>query len=135
MDLERFRDYLGLQSRDFVTTEVGARDLSGYAGTYRSNQFRVDVRPVDGQLEETMTFEPFDEELARSFRRFGGLSSMPPRRLVAVGDGLFAPTGVPLETFNGLVGRRMLVSFHGRTNNRPQYRMAMGKMTRRVQDS
>jgi CubicO group peptidase (beta-lactamase class C family) len=126
------RDYLGLQSANFVTTPVPASDLDGYAGTYRSNQFRVDVKPVDGQLEETMTLEPFDEAQARSFSRFGGLSSMPPRRLVPVGDGLFAPTGVPLETFNGLVARRMLVSFHGGTKGRPEYRMSGGKMARRA---
>lgn len=83
---------------------------------YRSNQLRVDVKPVDGQLEEAITLEPFDDVAARSFSRFGGLSSMPSRRLVAVGDGLFAPAGVPLATFNGLIGRRMLVSFHGRSN-------------------
>jgi CubicO group peptidase (beta-lactamase class C family) len=126
------RDYLGLRSSDFVTTAVRASDLDGYAGTYRSNQFRVDVNPVDGQLEETMTFEPFDEAQARTFSRFGGMSSTPPRRLVPVGDGLFAPAGVPLEMLNGLIGRRMLVSFHGGANGWPEYRMSTGKMTRRA---
>ncbi len=126
------REYLGLRSPDFVTKEVPSGDLGGYAGTYRSNQLRVDVKPVDGQLEETITLEPIDEAAARSFSRFGGLTSVPPRRLVAVGDGLFAPAGVPLGAFNGLIGRRMLVSFHGRSNGRPQYRMSGGKMARRA---
>jgi hypothetical protein len=126
------REYLGLHSQDVVTTATRpTADLGGYAGTYRSNQFRVDVKPVDGQLEETMTFEPVDEAHARILERFGGMSSAPPRRLVPMGDGLFAPAGVPLEAFNGVIGRRMLVSFHGGTNGRPEYRMFTGKMTRR----
>jgi CubicO group peptidase (beta-lactamase class C family) len=125
-------EYLGLHGPNVVEARPPAgADLAGYAGTYRSNQFRVDVRPVDGQLEETMTFEPLDEAQAATLRGFGGMSSAPPRRLVAVGEGLFAPAGVPLEAFNGVIGRRMLVSFHGGTEHRPEYRMFTGKMTRR----
>jgi hypothetical protein len=72
-------------------------DLSPYAGTYRSNQLRVDVRVVDGQLEETMTYEPLDEVQERIFTRFaGGSFPVPLWRFVAVGRDLFAPAGMPL---------------------------------------
>jgi CubicO group peptidase (beta-lactamase class C family) len=128
------RDYLGLDTPDVVSSAIEVSDLSAYEGTYRSHQFRVDVRAVDGQLEEVMTFEPLDATQARIFGHFsGGQFPPPPRRLVPVGEGLFAPAGAPLESFNGL-GRAALVSFHGRTNGRAAYRSSGGRMTRR-QDS
>ena len=126
------RDYLGVAGPPAVTRTIEAPDLRGFAGTYRSNQFRVDVKVVDGQLEETMTYEPFDEAQARILAGFtGGITPFPPHRLVPVGERLFAPAGVPLAAFDGF-GRRMLVSFHGGTNDGPMYRMLGGRMTRRV---
>ncbi|HWU89998.1 MAG TPA: serine hydrolase domain-containing protein [Kofleriaceae bacterium] len=126
------RDYLHLDSPDIVAGTIEVSDVRGYEGTYGSNQFRVDVKVVDGQLEETMAFEPFDDTQARILNGFtGGMPPFPPHRLVPVGDRLFAPAGVPLEMFNGF-GRRMLVSFHGGTDGRPAYRMVAGRMTRRI---
>jgi hypothetical protein len=124
------RDYLGLDTPDVVSSAIEVSDLSAYEGTYRSHQFRVDVRAVDGQLEEVMTFEPLDATQARIFGHFSGGQFPPPRRLVPVGEGLFAPAGAPLEMLNGL-GRVALVSFHGRTNGRAAYRSFGGRMTRR----
>jgi CubicO group peptidase (beta-lactamase class C family) len=128
------RDHLGLKIPDVVTTEAHASDLTAYAGTYRSNQSRVDVTVVDGHLEETATIEPFDETQARILRGFSGsdLSPMPPRRLTPVGDGLFAPAGAPLDAFNGVIARRMLVSFHGGRNGRATHRLFGGRMMRRA---
>jgi CubicO group peptidase (beta-lactamase class C family) len=129
------RDYLGLHIPDVVSTTVEVADLSAYEGTYRSDQLRVDVRAVDGQLEEVMTYEPRDATQARIFGHFtGGQFPMPPRRLVPVSDGLFAPAGAPLAMFNGL-GRVVLVSFHGWKDGRPAYRSTGGRMSRRQASS
>ncbi|HLY29074.1 MAG TPA: serine hydrolase domain-containing protein [Aggregatilineales bacterium] len=129
------RDYLGLAAPSVVSSVIEVSDLSAYEGTYRSNQLRVDVKAIDGQLEETMTFEPLDAAQARIYNRFtGGQVQAPPRRLVPVGEGLFAPAGAPLEMFNGL-GRVALVSFHGRTNSRVTHRSFGGRMNRRQLDS
>jgi CubicO group peptidase (beta-lactamase class C family) len=127
------RDHLGLKIPDLVTKEAPAADLTALAGTYRSNQSRVDVTVVDGQLEERATMEPFDETQARILRGFMGsdLSPMPPRRLAPVGDGLFAPAGAPLETYSGIIARRMLVSFHGKSGGQATHRLFGGRMMRR----
>jgi hypothetical protein len=58
------------------------RDLTPYVGTYRSNQLRVDLSVVDGQLEEKLAYEPLDDVQERIFTRFaGGSFRVPPRRL------------------------------------------------------
>lgn len=126
-----FSDYLGLDVPDVVSSTVAISDLSPYEGTYCSDQLRVDVKAVDGQLEELMSYEPLDDTQARIFSQFSGSQfPVPPRRLVPVGDGLFAPAGVPLEAFNGY-SRVALVSFHGLANGRAAYRSTGGRMTRR----
>src|SRR5262249_55787428 len=56
------RDYLGLEGSPVVTSEIEVDALTPYEATYRSDQFRIDVRAVDGQLEETMTYEPLDAD-------------------------------------------------------------------------
>jgi CubicO group peptidase (beta-lactamase class C family) len=100
-------------------------DLQPYAGTYRSNQLRIDVRVVDGGLEEQVTYEPADEAQERIFTGFvGGSFTAPPQRYVPVGKDLFAPAGVPLE---GLPSH-YLVSYHGGA----MFRCAGGRMTRRA---
>src|SRR5262249_24807792 len=107
-------------------------DLKPYAGTYRSNQLRVDVSVVDGRLEETVTYEPLDDMQAQIFTGFaGGTVAAPPRRLVPLGKDLFAPAAMPLEAFNGY-SRIMLVSYHGLRDGRASYRCAGGRMARRV---
>jgi hypothetical protein len=106
-------------------------DLTPYAGTYRSNQLRVDVTVVDGQLEEQMTYEPQDDVQERIFTRFsGGSYPIPRRRYAPVRADLFAPAGMPLAAFNGYL-RMMLVSYHGGSGGRRAYRCAGGRMTRR----
>jgi CubicO group peptidase (beta-lactamase class C family) len=125
------RDYLGLESPDVVSGEIEVADLTPYEGTYRSDQFRIDVRAIDGQLEETMTYEPLDETQERIFSDFsGGGFPFPPFRVVPVGEALFAPAGAPLEMFNGL-SRTRLISFHGWTDGRPHYHSFGGRMARR----
>ena len=127
-----FSDYLGLSIPDVVSGTVALPDLSPYEGDYCSDQMRVEVRAVDGQLEERMIHEPLNPTMARIFGQFsGGQYPYPPRRLVPVGDGLFAPAGVPLAAFNGY-SRIALVSFHAVTNGRAAYRSAGGRMTRRA---
>lgn len=107
------------------TYSPAAIDLQPYAGTYRSNQLRVDVRIVDGGLEESVTYEPADEDQERIFTGFvGGPFTAPPLRYVPVGNDLFAPAGVPLEG----IPSHYLVSYHGGA----AYRIAGGRMTRRV---
>jgi CubicO group peptidase (beta-lactamase class C family) len=129
-------DYLGLESPAVVSSVIELADMDPYEGVYRSDQLRVDVKAVDGQLEETMTYEPFDASQAETFEQFsgGGQFPTPPRRLVPVGDGLFAPAGAPLDMFNGL-GRVALVSFHGLTDGKAAYRSSGGRMSRREEGS
>jgi CubicO group peptidase (beta-lactamase class C family) len=125
------RERLKIQVPDLVSETVPVRDLSPYAGTYRSNQLRVDVTVVDGQLEETVTYEPQDQVQARIFTDFaGGSAAAPPRRFVPIRKDLFAPAGMPLEVFNGY-SRVFLVSYHGHREGRANYRCAGGRMTRR----
>ena len=105
-------------------------DLRRYEGRYRSNQLRVDVRAVDGELEETMVYEPLDDDQARIFSRFaGGPVVAPARRFVPVGTDLFAPAGMTLDAFRGY-SRQLLVSYHGLDDGAP-LRCAGGRMTRR----
>jgi CubicO group peptidase (beta-lactamase class C family) len=125
------RQYLGVKVPDLLSDTTPASDLTSYAGTYRSNQMRVDVSVVDGQLEERMMYEPLDDVQARIFDKFaGGTYPFPPRRFVPVGRDLFAPAGMPLQAFNGY-SRQLLVSYHGVNDGRPAFRSAGGRMTRR----
>lgn len=125
--------HLHVKIPDLVAETEPVSDLTPYAGTYRSNQLRVDVRIVDGQLEEQMTYEPMDAAQARIFTNFsGGTYPLPPRRFVPLRKDLFAPAGMPLRAFNGY-SRVMLVSYHGVSNGHANYRTAGGRMTRREQ--
>jgi CubicO group peptidase (beta-lactamase class C family) len=124
-------EHLDVEVPDLVTDTTPVSDLTPYAGTYRSNQLRVDVSVVDGQLEEKVTYEPLDEVQERIFTRFsGGSFSFPPRRFVPIRQDLFAPAGVPLQAFNGY-SRQLLISYHGVGKGRSNYRCAGGRMTRR----
>jgi CubicO group peptidase (beta-lactamase class C family) len=125
------RQHFAVNVPDFAADSRPGADLSPYAGTYRSNQLRIDVRTVDGQLEETMTYEPLDDVQEQIFTRFaGGSFPVPPRRFVSVGRDLFAPAGMPLEAFSGYA-RQLLVSYHGIRDGRATHRCAGGRMTRR----
>jgi hypothetical protein len=116
---------------DLVTEATPVTDLTPYAGTYRSNQLRVDVSVLNGQLEEKLTYEPLDEMQARIFTGFaGGSVTAPPRRFVPVRKDLFAPAGMPLEALNGY-SRVFLVSYHGHSDGGANYRCAGGRITRR----
>ena len=125
------REHLNVEVPELVSDTTPSVDLTPYAGTYRSNQLRVDVRIVDDQLEEQVTYEPIDEVQAGIFTRFaGGSFQAPPRRFVPVGKDLFAPAGMPLSAFNGY-SRQLLLSYHGVSNGRATYRNAGGRMARR----
>jgi len=130
--LRLLRDRLGVEVSDLFSEPAPVDDLTPYAGTYRSNQLRVEVRVVDNQLEQTMTYEPLDKEQERIFQGFsGGLYPLPPRRFVPIRRDLFAPAGMPLQLFSGY-SRLQLVSYHGHTDGAPEYRCVGGRMTRRV---
>jgi CubicO group peptidase (beta-lactamase class C family) len=125
------RQHLNLHVPDLVPGTSPVGDLTRYVGTYRSNQLRVDVSAMDGQLEEEVTYEPLDETQERIFTGFSGGSFLaPPRRFVPIRQDLFAPAGMPLEAFNGYT-RQLLVSYHGATDGHPNYRIAGGRVTRR----
>jgi hypothetical protein len=107
-------------------------DLTRFAGTYVSNQLRVEVTVVDGQLEERMTYEPDDPTQEQIFSHFaGGAFPIPPSRWVPVGENLFAPAGLSLETLDGHA-RQFLISYLGEKDGRPTHRCAGGRMTRRL---
>ena len=125
------RQHLRVEVPDLVSETTPMGDLTPYAGTYRSNQLRVDVRVVDGQLEEKVTYEPLDDVQERIFTGFaGGSFPFPARRLEPIRKDLFAPAGMPLQAFNGY-SRQLLVSYHGVSDGRANYRCAGGRMTRR----
>jgi hypothetical protein len=125
-------EHLDVNVPDLLSGMSSVSDLSPYVGTYRSNQLRVDVRVVDVQLEENVTYEPLDEVQKRIFSGFGGGTfPFPPRRFVPVGANLFAPAGMPLQAFNGY-SRQLLVSYHGISNGHVEYRCGGGRMTRRA---
>lgn len=125
-------DHLGIQIPKLVTEIEQDVDLAPYVGTYRSNQLRVDVSIVDGQLEERTTYEPADESQERVFTEFaGGTTSAPPQRYVPIRPGLCAPAGYPLEAFDGYL-RLLLVSFHDVRDGQARFRNGGGRLTRRV---
>ncbi|GAA2319132.1 hypothetical protein GCM10010149_84710 [Nonomuraea roseoviolacea subsp. roseoviolacea] len=125
-------EHLGVPIPRLVTEPDQDVDLTPYVGTYRSNQLRVEVSIVDGQLEERLTYEPADESQERIFTEFaGGMTSGPPQRYVPVRPGLFAPAGYPLETFDGYL-RLLLVSYHDLRDGRARFRNGGGRLTRRA---
>ncbi|MFI9556492.1 serine hydrolase domain-containing protein [Nonomuraea endophytica] len=125
-------EHLGVQIPKLVTELEQDVDLTPYVGTYRSNQLRVDVSIVDGQLEERVTYEPADASQERIFTEFaGGATSAPPQRYVPIRPGLFAPEGYPLEAFDGYL-RLLLVSFHDVRDGQTRFRNGGGRLTRRV---
>ncbi|MER6038328.1 serine hydrolase domain-containing protein [Streptomyces sp. NPDC001835] len=125
-------EHLGVRIPPLVTAVEQDVDLTPYVGTYRSNQLRIDVSIVDGQLEERTTYEPADESQGRIFTRFaGGMTSAPPRRCVPIRPGLFAPSGYPLETFDGYL-RLLLVSYHDVRDGQARFRNGGGRLTRRA---
>jgi CubicO group peptidase (beta-lactamase class C family) len=125
------REYLDVEVPDLVSDTTPVNDLTPYAGTYRSNQARVDVSVVGDQLEEKFSYEPLDAENERIFTGFSG-GSIPSatRRFVPIQEDLFAPVGMPLPAFTGY-SRQLLVSYHGHREGRPHFRCAGGRMTRR----
>ncbi|MFG2071243.1 serine hydrolase domain-containing protein [Nonomuraea maritima] len=125
------REHLGVQIPPVVTEVQQDMDLTPYVGTYRSNQLRIDVTIVDGQLEERTTYEPADESQEQIFSKFaGGMTSAPPQRYVPIRPGLFAPAGYPLEMFNGYL-RLLLVSYHDIRDGHARFRNGGGRLTRR----
>ena len=125
------RQHLGVEIPDVPPATAPVNDLTPYAGTYRSNQLRVDVGVVDGQLEEQVTYEPLDAVQERIFTGFvGGSFPAAPRRFVPVRKDLFAPAGMPLQAFTGY-SSLFLVSYHGVSQGRATLRCAGGRMTRR----
>jgi CubicO group peptidase (beta-lactamase class C family) len=125
------RQHLNADVPDLVLDTSPVGDLAPYVGTYRSNQLRIDVSAVDGQLEEKVTHEPLDDTQERIFTGFaGGSFPATPRRFIPIRKNLFAPAGMPLAAFNGY-SRQLLVSYHGVSDGHPTYRCAGGRMTRR----
>ncbi|MBE1584020.1 serine hydrolase domain-containing protein [Nonomuraea angiospora] len=125
-------EHLGVRIPALVTEAEQDVDLTPYVGTYRSDQLRIDVSIVDGQLEERTTYEPADESQKRIFTEFaGGMTSAPPQRYVPIRPGLFAPAGYPLETFDGYL-RLLLVSYHDVRDGQARFRNGGGRLTRRA---
>ncbi|WP_067801511.1 serine hydrolase domain-containing protein [Nocardia beijingensis] len=124
-------EHLGVRIPALVTESAKDIDLTPYAGTYRSDQLRVEVGIVDGQLEERVTYEPADAAQERIFTEFaGGRTAAPPQRYVPIRPGLFAPAGYPFETFDGYL-RLLLVSYHDIRDGRARFRNAGGRLARR----
>jgi CubicO group peptidase (beta-lactamase class C family) len=125
-------EHLGVQIPTLISEPRPDVDLTPYVGTYRSNQLRVEVSVVDGQLEERITYEPADASQERIFTAFaGGATSAPPQRLVPIRPGLFAPAAYPLATFDGYL-RLLLVSYHDIRDGQARFRNGGGRLTRRA---
>ncbi len=116
--LRLLREHLKAHVPNMIGEQVADVDLKPYVGVYRSNQLRVEVKVVDGQLEETMAYEPIDKIQNDIFTKFtGGMFPIPSRRFTCIGNNVFAPSGMPLETFTGY-SRLLLVSYHGLQNGK-----------------
>lgn len=125
------REHLGVEIPPLLTEVEDDVDLAPYAGIYRSDQLRIDVAVIDGQLEETVTYEPADASQERIFTAFaGGATAAPPQRYVPIRPGLFAPAGYPLDAFDGYL-RLLLVSYHDVRDGRARFRNGGGRLTRR----
>ncbi|GAA4913291.1 CubicO group peptidase (beta-lactamase class C family) [Nonomuraea thailandensis] len=125
-------EHLGVAIPTLITETEQDVDLTPYVGTYRSDQLRIDVSIVDGQLEERTTYEPADPSQERVFTEFaGGTTSAPPQRYVAIRPGLFAPAGFPLEAFDGYL-RLLLVSYHDVRDGQARFRNGGGRLARRA---
>ncbi|MFI6291615.1 serine hydrolase domain-containing protein [Nonomuraea sp. NPDC050790] len=125
-------EHLGVTIPQLITEKEEDVDLTPYVGTYRSNQLRIDVTIVDGQLEERTTYEPADADQERIFTEFaGGTTAAPPQRYVPIRPGLFAPAGFPEEAFDGYL-RLLLVSYHDVRDGQARFRNGGGRMTRRA---
>ncbi|WP_221762223.1 serine hydrolase [Nonomuraea sp. WAC 01424] len=125
-------EHLGVRIPALITESDQDVDLTPYVGTYRSDQLRVDVSIVDGQLEERVTYEPADASQEHIFTEFaGGATSAPPQRYVPIRPGLFAPAGYPPETFDGYL-RLLLVSYHDLRDGQARFRNGGGRLTRRA---
>ncbi|MFF4414429.1 serine hydrolase domain-containing protein [Streptosporangium sp. NPDC001559] len=125
-------EHLGVQIPALITELEQDVDLTPYVGTYRSNQLRIEVSIVDGQLEERTTYEPADESQKQIFTEFtGGMISAPPQRYVPIRPGLFAPAGYPLEAFDGYL-RLLLVSYRDIRDGQACFRNGGGRLTRRA---
>jgi CubicO group peptidase (beta-lactamase class C family) len=117
------RDHLGLEPPEVALAIEPVGDLARYEGTYRAHQLRIDVRAREGELEEQMFFEPFDEAQARIWNAFfGGSFAAPPWRLLPIREGLFARAGFRRESLQNIGSRQGLVSFHGDAGGHPIYR-------------
>lgn len=128
------REHLHLHVPDVVTKTVPAVDLRSYEGTYRSHQLWIDIRAVDGQLEQVIDYRPLDAVQARILHGFSaGQYPGPPLRFVPVGEGLFAPAGVPLDSFTGVKGRTSLLSFRRDGAGRVAHRIWSARLPRRVE--
>lgn len=125
-------EHLGVEIPTLITELEQDVDLAPYVGTYRSNQLRIDVSIVEGQLEERMTYEPADASQEQIFTEFvGGTTAAPPQRYVPIRPGLFAPADYPLEVFDGYL-RLLLVSYHDVRDGQARFRNGGGRLTRRV---
>ncbi|MEU2014337.1 serine hydrolase, partial [Nocardia sp. NPDC019302] len=125
-------EHLRVRIPALITESARDIDLTPYVGTYRSDQLRVDVSVVEGQLEERVTYEPADESQERIFTAFaGGRTSAPAQRYEPIRPGLFAPAGYPVETFDGYL-RLLLVSYHDVRDGRARFRNGGGRLTRRA---
>ena len=125
------RQHLNLEVPGLLPDTSLVEDLTPYVGTYHSNQLRVDVSAVGGQLEEKVTYQPLDDTQEQIFTGFaGGSFPAPPRRFAPIRKDLFAPAAMPLGAFNGYM-RQLLVSYHGVSEGHPNYRCAGGRMTQR----
>lgn len=127
--LSLIRERVPVSFRPF---DVVPAELDRYAGTYRSHQLRVDVTVIDGMLEERLTYEPASPAQEAIFTKFaGGAFPAAASRWVPVGEGLFAPAGLPLDALEGHA-RQFLISYVGDEKGHATHRCAGGRMTRRV---
>ncbi|MFI6814195.1 serine hydrolase domain-containing protein [Nonomuraea sp. NPDC050328] len=125
-------EHLGVAIPRLITEVEQDVDLTPYVGTYRSDQLRIEVSIVDGQLEERTVYEPADASQEHIFTQFaGGAISGPPQRYVPIRPGLFAPADYPLESFDGYL-RLLLVSFHDVRDGQARFRNGGGRLTRRA---
>ncbi len=126
--LSLLREYFDIEAPDLVTATAGG-DLGRYAGSYRSNQLRVEVGVVDGQLEETTS-------TSRPTTPRPGCTPGSPAGCPHPTHGAWSRSGGTCSPGRCSAGsfadpRQPLVLYHGIRDGRAAHRCAGGRMTRR----
>ena len=111
------REHLGLTVLPPFSEAATTLPMSHYEGDYEAFESRLEVRAGNGadELEVTSHYRPSSEEQERVLKLYTGSASGAATTTLtysAIHDNLFAPAGLAVDQFAGVLGRLALLSFH-----------------------